>query len=125
MVDNTVLAAAISSGRCRHQPTQAVVRDIFRLAVTHSLTLVPSWIPSAENDLADALSRFDVPYITSFYPSVLSMVDLDPSFLLPAVPHLDDALHTSPAEPDPVPQSLPIDFADLLLDDITRQPLLD
>lgn len=74
-VDNTVLASAIRSGSCRHGPTQVIIREIFGLAMAAHMTLVPSWVASAENDLADAMSRFDFTYVLSRYPSVALPAD--------------------------------------------------
>ncbi len=85
-VDNTVLAAALTSGSCRHRPCQAVIRSTFHIAMTYDVKIAPRWIPSHENVLADALSRFDLthPIIT---PSTRAVINSDLSpFAEPFVP---------------------------------------
>lgn len=74
-VDNSVLFSALRSGSCRHRPTQGVIRAIFELAMTADVQILPHWIPSAENKLADVLSRLslDDPTLT---PAILAMLDV-------------------------------------------------
>lgn len=56
-IDNQALVAALKSGRCRSPNAQALVRRIFTVLAAADCDLVPSWLPSANNKLADALSR--------------------------------------------------------------------
>lgn len=97
-VDNQVLAAGITSGRCRHAPTQAVIRDIFALTLRWDIELVAEWVPSEENYIADALSRFDAASLRSRCPYVLSLVDVD----LPTVSRAPSPLH-NPSSPPTAP----------------------
>ena len=83
-VDNTVLESAIRTGRCRHQQTQTIIRRIFRSAIVHDLTLVPVWLPSKENVVADALSRFDITTLQTWFPAVYHVAEL-PSDLPPHI----------------------------------------
>lgn len=69
-VDNMALSASLRSGRCEQKATMALLQEIFVIALERHLDLVPDWIPSAVNDLADALSRFDHVYISSHHPHV-------------------------------------------------------
>lgn len=85
MVDNQVLAAGIRTGRCRHVRTQGSIRRIFAMAIEWSLVLEAIWIPSGDNDLADALSRFDSDYLAICYPDVLAFNPL-PADTTPIAP---------------------------------------
>ncbi len=42
----------------------------------YHLTLVPSWIASADNKVTDALSRFDIPFLASHFPHVVTVASL-------------------------------------------------
>lgn len=81
-LDNQVVVAAVHTGRCRHQPTQEVIRNIFGKALRLDLELTPEWVPSEENYVADALSRFDTTSLSTRCPSVLPMVNINQ----PAIP---------------------------------------
>ncbi len=97
MVDNTVLEAALLSGSCRHRSTQSIIRAIFHFTLTHDISLAPRWIPSEENTLADALSRFAMthPIIT---PVVRSLLDAQ---------HPISPFPLSPENSPPIPLSHP------------------
>lgn len=58
-IDNAALVASLRSGRCTQRATMALVRAIALLAKELHLTIVPDWVPTAKNDVADALSRSD------------------------------------------------------------------
>lgn len=62
-VDNMALFYGLRSGKCDHKPTQSLLRWIFARALELHMTIVPDWVPSKVNDVADALSRFDWPYL--------------------------------------------------------------
>jgi hypothetical protein len=42
-----------------------LLQELLLLAAAHNLILVPEWLPSAENTLADALSRLDLKAVTN------------------------------------------------------------
>lgn len=69
-VDNAALAACLRSGSCDHRATQTLLRHLFALAMELHVTLISDWVPSAVNDVADALSRFDWPYLRTRRPNV-------------------------------------------------------
>lgn len=95
-IDNTVLVAALRSGSVRHARTQTLIRKIFSIALSNDLTLAPEWIPSSENCVADALSRFDTTFLQTNYPAVLSLCNIpvltrSPPIMEPAPePPVDD-----------------------------------
>jgi hypothetical protein len=59
-VDNAQLFFAIASRRSTGDAALAqIVRTTLAQATQYSITLVPSWVPSADNDVADAYTRPD------------------------------------------------------------------
>jgi len=52
------------------------------LAMKHDLVLDPDWVRSEDNEVADALSRFDIPLLSKHYPPCIARclpTDLIPS----------------------------------------------
>jgi hypothetical protein len=70
-VDNSALAYALRSGSIRHRSTQAVVRELFVLALENRFTFRVEWLASGDNGLADALSRFDLERIRRIAPMMV------------------------------------------------------
>lgn len=73
------LAAIIRSGRCDQRATQALVREIFDIAIERHLDLSPDWVPSEVNDVADALSRSDMLSLARRRPHVLALLPTAPT----------------------------------------------
>jgi hypothetical protein len=119
-VDNTVLASALVTGRVRHEPTQEVIREIFGLAIAHSLTLVPDWIPSAENDVADALSRFDSAYLLLNYPLAHAMTEFPARPFIPAL-----STPALPSTPPTLPSASSSADITVLVDDLITDGAID
>lgn len=80
-IDNAALVACVRSARCDQKAIQTLIRYIFALAMELHLTLIPDWVPSAENDVADALSRFDWPYLQRTRPHVIQLAHNPPPTL--------------------------------------------
>jgi len=78
--DNTVALSGIQNTVVKG-PGNYPLREILQLAAVHDITLSAEWISSAENGLADALSRFDRNRVLSLCPH------WDVSYL-PLPPHL-------------------------------------
>lgn len=73
-VDNQAAVAAINSGGVRHESAHALIRRLWLLAATRSFSFTAVWLPSAENGLADALSRRDWDRAKLICPQVLSLL---------------------------------------------------
>lgn len=59
-------------------PSMAPLRDIAMLAAKHDILLVPTWIPTKANSLADDLSRFRYQKIADQYPQLRHLVTTPP-----------------------------------------------
>jgi hypothetical protein len=57
-IDNEAVAICLNSGSIDHPPTQQLFRLFALLAAEAGFTFHSVWIPTAENPIADALSRF-------------------------------------------------------------------
>lgn len=105
-IDNAALVASLRSGRCHQRATMALIREIMGLALELHLTITPDWIPSAENDVADALSRFDWPYLNARRPHVTSLLPQ------PSIPQIPPPLRPSPPRAAALPPpTIPYDLA--------------
>lgn len=109
-IDNMALVAIVRSGRCDQSATQALIRETFGIAIEHHIDLVPDWVPSKDDDVADALSRFDIPFLSLHRPHVLRVATI-PSGIDPAPP-ADPALDV----PDDTGEQAPLDWSPLLND---------
>ena len=56
-VDNRSVVGAFSRGRARNRETHALLVQLFELQVEYCFMLWLKWIPTAENGVADAISR--------------------------------------------------------------------
>lgn len=63
--DNTAAYLGLRSGRL-HGPANTPLREVLCLAARHDITLESRWLSSADNALADALSRDDTRAIANF-----------------------------------------------------------
>jgi hypothetical protein len=70
-VDNDALVHAMRSGSIRQSSSQALIRELFRLALQHHFTFNVQWLASGDNGLADALSRFDLQAVARFVPDMV------------------------------------------------------
>ncbi len=95
-IDNAALVACVRSARCDQKAIQTLIRYIFALAMELHLTLIPDWVPSAENDVADALSRFDWPYLQRTRPHV---IQLAPQPTANPIPRPSFTEHTGTPQP--------------------------
>ena len=68
-IDNTVVIGWLHRSRARSELANAMLHEIFALSLTHSFHLRPTYITSADNVMADALSRSD---FARFYSAYLS-----------------------------------------------------
>lgn len=57
-----------------HGPAMAPLRDIAMLAATHDIIVVPTWISTKANQLADDLSRFRYRKIADAYPQLKGLM---------------------------------------------------
>lgn len=73
-IDNEVARHALTTGAVRCPSTQAVVRATFSWAIQHHLSLVFVRVSSAQNVLADLLSRSCFAQIASQFPHVLPVL---------------------------------------------------
>lgn len=105
------LVAIIRSGRCG-QATQTFLGEIFGVAIEHHIDLVPDWVLSKLNDIAEALSRFNAPLFSSRRPGfpavalILHGVDMVPA--LSPFPVATDTDMIMISDETPVPQA-PLD----------------
>lgn len=56
-IDNIAVMHAVRTGRIKHRECQRIIRDIFTLIHSLRLAVTPVWTASADNSVADALSR--------------------------------------------------------------------
>lgn len=63
--DNTVVVDDIIKMRARQRPLMRLLRAIFRFCAEMDVRITMVWLPSAANDLADALSRDQLPLYRS------------------------------------------------------------
>ena len=61
ITDNTQVYYALATGRGKNATTMAWLRELFWVCAFHNIHIVPSWIRSEDNTLADALSRLKNP----------------------------------------------------------------
>jgi len=57
--DNTEVAAAVQTGYIKHVASQSLLRRLWLSAAAGRFRISTIWLPSNDNGLADALSRFD------------------------------------------------------------------
>ena len=57
--DNTAVASAVVKGYIKHVASQSLLRRLWLRAAAGGFTFLTIWLPSRENGLADALSRFN------------------------------------------------------------------
>ncbi|KAK7041108.1 hypothetical protein R3P38DRAFT_3179665 [Favolaschia claudopus] len=67
-VDNTGGVAGLNGGSIREAPAQALLREVFLLALSFGFSISCVWVSSEQNYLADALSRFDMPRLRPLLP---------------------------------------------------------
>jgi len=72
--DNQTVAYGIANGTTRGSPMQ-VLRRCLLLAIEWDLEIEARWIPTKENTLVDALSRFDRDKIADLAPQVIQTVN--------------------------------------------------
>lgn len=68
-VDNTGAVDGLNGGSLRERPSQALLREIFLLALSFNFSIHCVWISSKSNYLADALSRFDMYRLRPMLPA--------------------------------------------------------
>ena len=56
-VDNEAVVGAFNRGRAKTRDAHDFLIQLFNLQISHEFTLSPKWIPTAENGVADAISR--------------------------------------------------------------------
>ena len=56
-VDNQSVVGAFNRGRAKNRGTHALLVQLFALQVEHGFMLSLKWIPTAENEVVDAISR--------------------------------------------------------------------
>lgn len=67
--DNKLVEHALLKTSSKGAPEfMDLLQQLLLLAAAHDLTLVPEWLPSAENTLADALSRLNLKVVTNLCP---------------------------------------------------------
>ncbi len=65
--DNTTLYHVLTNATSRG-PIIDPLRRILVKAASLDILLLPAWLPSKSNDIADALSRFDATRLTNLFP---------------------------------------------------------
>ena len=60
-------------------PAMARLRDVVMLLAAHDIYLVPTWIPTKANQLADDLSRFRIKKIADAHPQLRYLPTSPPS----------------------------------------------
>lgn len=96
-VDNQALAFALRSGRCRERSTMSLIRDIFTIALQFHFSFSVAWVDTKQNCVADALSRFDLPFLKTNFPSVAAIL---PPTNHPPVPQPTDTTTSLDTLPD-------------------------
>ena len=67
--DNKLVESALRKTSSKGAPAfMDLVQELLLLAAAHDLMLVPEWLPSTENTLADALSRFNLKAVANLCP---------------------------------------------------------
>ena len=67
--DNKLVEHALLKTSSKGAPEfMDLLQQVLLLAAAHDITLVPEWLPSAENSLADALSRLNLKAVTNLCP---------------------------------------------------------
>jgi len=69
-VDNQAVAHALENRTIRGSPMD-ILRQCLLLATEYDLDLQARWIPTGDNSLADALSRFDLNRIANLAPQLI------------------------------------------------------
>lgn len=94
-VDNTVLYHSLRSGSCANRSVQSVIRAIYTILLEVDCELQPQWIPSDDNYLADALSRFA--NLSDLLPPSSAASWSNPADIsVPDMPDSHDDLYPSP-----------------------------
>ena len=60
-------------------PAMALLRDVVMLLAVHDIYLIPTWIPTKANQLADDLSRFRTKKIADAHPELRYLPTSPPS----------------------------------------------
>ena len=73
-IDNQAVVHGIANHTIRGN-TMDVLRRCLLLASKHDIEFLPCWIPTEENILADALSRFDREAVANLAPQLFPLFD--------------------------------------------------
>jgi hypothetical protein len=106
-IDNTAVVGGLTKHSIRGQ-AMAPLRKLLLLAAALDIELVPRWIPTAENTLADALSRHEWRKIADISPMLTQAAlrtrtpSQPPPSSLPTLPPAGTAISLSSAGRQPV-----------------------